>query len=397
MSFDFSTLKACDHVVHDEEVLLNKDKQTIVIKNAPKNGLLTINVNGTFVPQTGTFTLPKITFKKGPYNFPPNVRENTSITPATGSRDLNTGYTSYVLGINYLNEKYLVNMPIGINISAETLASHISNQIKNLTNLLVSTNNGCLVFTFNSVYLSSPFGIYDYKADDKTTSLPLSRSMAYVYKQLGLPDSARFQAVSSPVYPGWSISRTNGELIVKFNKMLSEENPNIKITYATDPKTCPLCQGASTIHDYVYNDGSYQTVSDIDLLMQEFDRYLSTQASSHFKWTWYGSNLYDLIGTKITSEQTASLAAKSAVESTFNNYRSIKTQQQRAYNQNVTDKEFPLSLVDVVTTFPDNDPNTMVVDVSIQSRSGLIVSLTKTITQNPFFVSSQNPLSGSNS
>jgi hypothetical protein len=123
--------------------------------------------------------------------------------------------------------------------------------------------------------------------------------------------------------------------------------------------------------DYRVLDGTYEIVTDLDLLSQEFDKFIFTKIGSHFKWGWLGSSIVNRIGGKgnIGGVSMNSLITMD-INQAFQTYQNIKMQQDQRFRfQQVSDAEFPYSLAGINVEISPNDPTVAIVTSTIVSRS----------------------------
>jgi hypothetical protein len=277
-------------------------------------------------------------------------------------------------------------------VQASDLAANLQLQIPGL---VFSAVNGRLKISGRTQ--SDTFSLPDPRWSDKFQSLPTTVRVLGGLKELGLIAGRVCNPQS--VYPGWQvITDLNSyveEKIIKFNSPLRGDSPFVQLTYVTDRANCRRCYGSQLEFDYGVMNGTYESVENGDLLLQEFDKFLFTEAGSHWKWPWLGSKLSDRIGSKyITTGNITNAFISMDIGQAFQTYRSVKSQQDSVVFQQVTDAEFPVDFSDVTVTTDPNDPTIAVVTGNIISRSQQPLELKRLIGSSDqlFLGTGQTPL-----
>jgi hypothetical protein len=377
MSYDFALEKVCSHEVKLETVSLIADSDdSIRFPKNPSNSNVTVWMDGMFVPPSGIWSVPELPLSRiEPYRIVSGVSDMLYVQVGSGM-------------------SRLIQMISGNNVKAFDLAKDLSLKIPELS---ITSSNGRVFFKSP---ISGPsavsFSFPDPRWTDRTSSLPTTHRVLAGYTQIGIIPGRK--VVSRRTFPSWNIidddltlvAGGNGKLI-KFSEPIRNSSPTFQIGYFTIPSNCRRCHGIQIEFDYSPLNGSYETVTDSDLLAQEFGKFLFTRAGSHFKWPWLGSRLTDRIGGKnITGGVSASSLITLDISQTFKTYQNIKMQQDQQFPfQEVSDAEFPYSLGSLTVQVPDEDPTVAVVVTGITSRSREPVVLKRLIgNPNPFFLSS---------
>lgn len=374
MSYDFALERLCTHEVWFETAQLDTYvRDTIRFQRPPASSRVIVYIDGAQVPFAG-LSVPAyvVAMAKEPYRIKSGVNDMIYIKIG---RDV----------------PRLIQLISG-SVRASDLAANLQLQIPNL---VFSAVNGRLKISGRTQ--SDTFSLPDPRWSDKFQSLPNTVRVLGGLKELGMIAGR----VCNPqlVYPGWQvITDPNSyveEKIIKFNSPLRGDSPFVQLTYVTDRANCRRCYGSQLEFDYGVMNGVYESVENGDLLLQEFDKFLFTQAGSHWKWPWLGSKLSDRIGSKyITTGNITNAFISMDISQAFQTYRSVKSQQDSVVFQQVTDAEFPVDFADVTVTTDPNDPTIAVVTGNIISRSQQPLELKRLVGSSDqlFLGTGQTPL-----
>ncbi len=183
----------------------------------------------------------------------------------------------------------------------------------------------------------------------------------------------------STVAPGWSLVGVPGKLDdrplrqILFDSPLPAETNFIELDYATTLTECLRCGGVGIEDDFSFSGGKVVTLRDEDLLLQEIRKIILTIRGSNVFHTRYGSKLGTLIGQKnIPSLVKSQITAD--IQQTLQMWLRLKTAQEAA-GQLVTDGEMPVRIVDLQVQ--DSSPNTIGVDITLESRASTKVSVSR--------------------
>jgi hypothetical protein len=186
--------------------------------------------------------------------------------------------------------------------------------------------------------------------------------------------------------PGWTIINDPKNLtqtaypnrLILFDLPLKSGTDFVEINYTTVSQMCRRCGGTGVENDWrVGAGGDVVTVFDDDLLVQEMEKDFFTTLGSNQFHTWYGTNLLDTIGKKLTSGGFIQNLIVSDIYQAFSRWQQIKQQQEQDVGQIVTDKEFPNNLLAVNLQQSQQDPTVIWVNVTIQNRSNQPITLTR--------------------
>ena len=374
MSYDMALEQVCAHEVKMESVSLAAGtSDTIRFPAAPSNSNVSLFINGLSVPPVGLYSSPSLPFtNQEPYRI------------VTGQSDLL--YVKVGSGT-----PRIIPLLTGNSIKASDIARYLNIKIPDLS-FEVLNNRVVVTSTISSTTFSFP----DPRWTDKTSSLPTTSRILGGFSQVGIVPGR--VATGRKIFPGWFLAKDTTSPIagvqqLMFTEPLKNANPVFQLGYFTNASNCRRCHGTYIEFDYSIKNGTYETVSDADLLSQEFDKFVFTTVGSHFKWNWLGSNLTNRIGGKsITASSTASAMITVDISQAFSIYQNIKSQQNKGYPfQRVSDAEFPRSLGGIIVQNPPGDQTVAIVVVSIVSRSQEPVTLKRVIgTPNPFMLGNGN-------
>jgi hypothetical protein len=201
-------------------------------------------------------------------------------------------------------------------------------------------------------------------------------------------------AVGRQISPGWKIiSVPNSNYAdpgVEFDEPLRNNNPSITLSYEAVSIDCGRCQGSLLEFDYSAFNGGYEELRDLELLTQESDKFLFTRRGSHFRWSWLGSDIQDMLGQKNVSGKNSLLVL--SLDAAFKNYQNIKMQQSTTFvRQEVSDYEFPKGISNFSVVTDPNDPTSNLISLTILSRSTDQSSFSRSVSlRNPYDVIGAN-------
>jgi hypothetical protein len=177
--------------------------------------------------------------------------------------------------------------------------------------------------------------------------------------------------------PGWQLLGAKNTLsdqpyrIIVFDTPLKSYQDTVEICYATVRQQCRRCGGTGVENDWRYTtSGNYIEVVDEALLIQELLKLFYTVRGSNIFHLWYGTDLMETIGKKLSARGLVQNFIISDITQAFTRWQSIKKQQEGAVGQVVSDKEFPYRLGSVDLRPDDSDPTVVYVSIIIYNRSG---------------------------
>jgi len=350
VSFDFATQQLCTHEVFFESLELDelyRDRARFL--RPPASSKIEVYIDGTLVPPSGLYSKASLPFSRpGPYKI------------TTGVNDL-----LYIrLGFEVPRFIQLIS---GTKVKAQDLAKHLQREIPELN---ISVQNSRVLFETIETTAGMAFSFPDPRWTDTTSSLLTTSRTIAAYNTVGIIPGRTVRG--RRIYPPWTIeadpTSLTGETLLKFGSIVPTNNPVIQVNYVTSAINCRRCHGSRIEFDYSISGDSYEEVRDLDLLAQEFDKFVFTKLGSHWKWQWLGSSLIDRIGSK--GGPTTSALITVDINDAFRTYQSIKQRQDEEFPaQRVSDAEYPLALGDLQVQMSPSDPTVATVVTTVVTRS----------------------------
>lgn len=375
MSFDFATLQICKHGVAFEQLTMDVTGQYASFVKPPSSSDVQVYVDRTEVPRTGLLSYAEV-----PLQSPEPYRIRR------GVNDL------LYLSLGFEPPRFIQMAPGSV--SAKDLALDLQRKIPDLW---IGTKNRRVVFRSRQRLLGTAFQFRDPRWTDTTSSLPTTARTLGGYAATGIvPGRA---GVGRKLFPGWRVQKDPAspaeyDRRLEFLEPLRNGDPLLEVNYVTEARFCRRCHGVRIEFDYNVKDGTYETVNQTDLMLQEFDKFLVTRIGSHWKWNWLGSGLVDRVGGKgSTGSVNIGSLLTLDVNQAFSTYQGLKSRQDtETPQQRVTDAEFPLTMTGVDVQQLPEDPTVAVIVATVVSRSRQSVTLKRVIgNPSPFVVAPDNP------
>lgn len=252
-----------------------------------------------------------------------------------------------------------VTLPQGNSVRAETIARILNEQLRDV---VVGTSRGYLTLSLETTGPES--------------SLKMEGGTAHGV--LGLASERVYQG--KLVVPGWSLlkdtDRGDDPLARKivFDEPLKTEDDDFEVSYYTLKGVCRRCMGLGIENDFRYDvRGEPVFVQNQQLLLQEVEKIIFTIKGSNIFHRWYGTNLANLVGSKIVGGgNIIESQLVSEISSSIGRYQEIKDRQAKV--QPVTRGE-RLDKVVSIDVEQGRDPTVFFVNIVLQSRSGQIETL----------------------
>lgn len=202
------------------------------------------------------------------------------------------------------------------------------------------------------------------------------------HETLGFPLYRQY--VSRVVVPGWTLQKPPNhpdpeERYIVFKEPLKSQDDIIELSYFTKRENCRRCQGLVTEHDFRYDSkGDPIFTGGLPLLVQEVEKLVFTIKGSNIFYTWYGTSISDLIGSKIVrGGRFIETQLASEISGALATYKNIKEQQARY--QPVSEQEALLRVQNIEVQQDQFDPTYFRVTIALQNRASELDVITKTI------------------
>jgi hypothetical protein len=186
------------------------------------------------------------------------------------------------------------------------------------------------------------------------------------------------------VVPGWTVIADPTTLLTQPNRFIVFDLPLasgtdfVEIDYTTTSQMCRRCGGTGVEYDWrLGQNGNVITVQDEALLIQELQKDFFTLLGSNSFHTWYGSDLLDTIGSKLTAGGFIQNLIVSDINTAFDRWQQVKQQQQQNLGQYVSDKEFPYRLLSVSLQQSTQDPTVIFVTINVMNRSNQPIQISR--------------------
>jgi hypothetical protein len=347
MSRDNQISQQCSHVVREEVLTLQDDRQTIrPLRPIGNAASIRIRMNGLVgLPSEGVKLPARVQSKtRGPFTISPSDN---------------------VLDLEVNGQGYQLRVTPGQKIPSAKVARELSETVPDL---VVTEQNGYLLFQTKSV--------------GRWVSLVVRGGGMVGVLGLVAPRVWR----GSIQQPGWTLVHdplTLGDRptrLVVFDAPLPGYQPVLEMDYSTIQQECRRCGGLGTESDWVYlSNGDKAAVRDSDLMMQEVMKFSFTIKGSNRFHTWYGTSMLDAIGKKLSNAGLVQNLIVSELYEGFRRWQSLKRQQEEAVGQYVSDQEFPQRVVSVTLEPSTTDPTVVFVNATIQSRANKVVPLSRAV------------------
>jgi len=228
----------------------------------------------------------------------------------------------------------------------------------------------------------------DHKILWARAQLEMDRKTVYLPYPLASATSLRVR-INGVVYPYSTYTiksiRQAMTLIVtsniEFNNKIKNFDPIIEFLYVTLSDTCPKCLGVKTVDDLLINGrGDIEVISKEILLLQQLEKIIITKISSNVFHSWYGTNLYSLIGTKISDRQLLYTRIREQISSAIDKLRTVQKQMQASGRKFEPGELFgKLLKIDITET---DDPTLILVTVTFTSQSNNPIEYSQYLSMN---------------
>lgn len=341
MSYDRQLDQICTHQVVEEALFFGSDYRTIIpLRPVGTAASMRVRLNGeVMVPSWGYHT-PAVAkgSKRGPFTIVSGVNDRL------------------VIGMDGRSDMTLV-VPPG-NLVQEDILVHQLNLAAGKS--LFSVGSG------RRVQLRS-----EHIGPDAILVL---RDASTLASTLGLLTNRYWRGQT--VCPSWSLVRNPNTLsdrpsrFLIFDFPLKASQSYVEISYTTIRQECRRCGGLGVENDWRYGKtGEVAQVRDEALLLQECLKAVYTVQGSNVFHAWYGSNIVNTIGRKLSSVGLVQNMIVSDIQESFRRWQIVKKKQEEEVGQIVSDAEYPFRLGGVSLEQSQQDPTIIYVRVTVHNRS----------------------------
>lgn len=349
MSFDRQLDQLCTHGVAEEALFLQPDRQTIIpLRPIGSAASVRVRFNGeAMIPPWG-YHVPAVAkgSKRGPFTITSGVND-TLVIGMDGSADRT------------------LTIPPGNQVRAEVLVRQL-NQALGVSAFTVGAGRKIRLRSENI-------------GPDSKLVLRTSSTLA---ETLGFSTNRYW--TGQTVCPAWTIVRDPNSLndlpnrFIVFDSPLKGSQDYVEVSYVTVREECRRCGGLGVENDWRYsNTGNTGEVRDEALLIQENLKAVYTVQGSNPFHRWYGSNIINTIGRKLSSAGLVQNLIVADIQESFRRWQTIKKKQEEEIGQEVSDAEYPFNILGVTLEQSQQDPTVVFVNVTIQNRSTQPIQLSR--------------------
>lgn len=348
MSFDRQIDQVCPHWVVEEALYVSADRRTVrPIRPIASSDSVRVRLDGAIeVPSYGAaIPASAVGGKTGPFTIKTGVNDVLSLQVGNGSIQT-------------------VTVPAFAKMPTEKLAYLLNQSFSGVTFFAQGERIG-----FRTI-LSGP------------GARVFLQSTSTMGATLGLVVNREYRG--KLVTPGWTLVNDPNTLndrptrLIVFDQALKGFGEYVEINYSTVRQECRRCGGLGVENDWRYTTaGDTVEVRDEALLIQEIQKDFYTILGSNPFHPWYGTQLIETIGQKLTAGGFIQNLIVAEIYSAFNRWQTIKKQQEENVGQEVTDREYPYRLLSCVLQQSTQDPTVIFVNIVVQNRSGQQFDLTR--------------------
>ncbi len=352
MSYDRQLDQVCPHLVVEEALYLSSDRQTVKpLRPIAAISSVRLRLNGEIeVPSVGSYTPAQATgLKPGPFNIQGGVNDRLVVKIGDGPFQTLT-------------------LPSGNQVQASHVATLLNKSVRE--GVFSATSKRQLRLASSKV---GPAGTILFSSSGSTAAA-----------LLGLATDRGWRG--SVVAPGWSIVNDPNALrdrpyrLLVFDQTMKGYRDYVELNYTTVRQECRRCGGLGIENDWSYNgQGRVLRVQDENLLIQEVLKATYTVRGSNPFHLWYGTNIVNSIGRKLSSTGIVQNMIVSDIYEAFRRWQSVKKQQEEAVGQQVSDSEYPFRILTVALQPSDEDPTIIFVNATVQNRSNKPIQIARGI------------------
>jgi len=352
MSYDRRLDQICPHMVLEEALFFNPDRQTVrPLRPIAAVSSVKVRYNGTdYVPSEGVYLPAQATgLKSAPFTIRGGV--NDQLVIKVDDRQAQT-----------------LHLPSGNKISALSITDSLNNITRDAL-FSVTAKNQIRLVTSNTGMGSKIF---------------IASTGSTGAATLGFSTNRGWQGRST--VPGWSIVNDPNTLsdrptrLIVFDEPLKGFADYVEVNYTTIRQECRRCGGLGVENDWRYDGrGQLITAQNETLLIQEMLKATYTIQGSNPFHTWYGTNVVNSIASKQDAAGVSQNLIISEVYTAFQRWQQIKRQQEEDVGQVVTDEEYPFRITSVILQQSDQDPTVIFINATIQNRSSKPIQIDRGI------------------
>lgn len=340
MSYDRKIDQVCPHRVVEESLFLDASAQIVTpLRPISSANSVEVRVNGAIsVPSHGVYSpATSLGSREEPFTITPGVNDTFRVQVNNGPEQV-------------------VVVPGGVKIPGDRIARQLTLGLKGVQFFVRERRIG-----FRT----------DRESPDASVFIPQTATLA---PTLGIPTPRHWRG--KVITPGWTLVNDPNTLndrptrLVIFDESLKGLGDFVELNYVTVREECRRCGGTGVENDWLYGvTGEVVQVVDEALLIQEIQKIMYTVRGTNSFHNWYGTDIMDAIGRKLTPGGVIQNQLVGDVYAAFNRWQSIKRQQEENVGQTVTDREYPFRLLAVNLAGSQQDPTVMFINITIQNRS----------------------------
>lgn len=339
MSKDLRIKHKCPHYVVEEWLELEQDRQTLYPVRFPSSKEIKILWNRLEVPREGLVSNVEISgLERGPFDI-----------------DEDNDTVRFSVDGGAIQE---VEIPRGRAVKASQIARVINQET---TGIEASDSRGRLTL---ALHISGP-----------DRSLKMQGGTAH--ETLGIPALREYKGRT--IVPPWELvkDRERGDdpmaRKIVFREPLRTDDDEFEVSYYTLRGVCRRCNGLGVENDFRYDQrGRPLFVENQQLLLQEVEKIIFTVRGSNVFHRWYGTNLTNMVGSKIVGGgNMVEAQLVSEISNTISRYQQIKDRQGTVQPVSRAEK---LNRVVAIDVSQGRDPTVFFVNITLQSMSGQIES-----------------------
>jgi len=342
MSYDRQIDQVCTHMVVEEALFLFSDRRTVrPLRPIASAASVKVRINGLVeVPSYGHL-IPALAkgSKQGLFDIQAGVNDQLVVS-VNGADNL------------------VLTAPSGAGLTAQQVADTLNRQSARTA--------------FFKVYRKRLQLRTRREGPDATIFIQSTGST--LADTLGFPTNRGWRG--QKVFPSWSLIRDPTTLsdqpvrYILFDDQIKGTQDYVELNYVTVRSECRRCLGLGVENDWRYGTtGEVAQVRDEALMLQEVLKAIYTVQGSNPFHRWYGSNIVNTVGRKLSSSGLIQNLIVSDINEAFRRWQTVKRKQEEEVGQIVSDAEYPLRLVSVVLEQSRDDPTVVFVNSTVQNRS----------------------------